>query len=96
MGDRGANTRAKTYLALVFSLEIAQNNHDVLVLDAIKDYFNELGAKAYLKHDFDLSSISEAKRLPTINRVIIKQRAVVISFMSLYPLLTRKALDYKD
>jgi hypothetical protein len=96
LADRGANTRTNTYVACHGTLSIAQNSHDILVLSAIKDYFNELGGKATLKPKYDITCIDEAKSVRGVNRFSLKQHNVIIKFLETYPLLTRKALDYQD
>lgn len=96
LADRGANTRTNTYIACHGTLSIAQNAHDIQVLAAIRDYFNALGGKATLKPKYDITSIEEATSVRSVSRFSIKQHNVVIQFINSYPLLTRKALDFKD
>jgi hypothetical protein len=43
LAHRGINTRKKSYIACYGELSIAQNSHDILVLRAIRDYFNDKG-----------------------------------------------------
>lgn len=94
--DRGANTRTNTYVACYGQLSIAQNSHDILVLDALKQFFDKLGGKSTLKPKYDITNIVEAKSVRSVGRFSLKQHDVVIEFIDRYPLLTRKALDYQD
>lgn len=74
------------------SLEIAQNNHDVLVLLAIKNFFNG----GYLKPKYDVFNFNECKISRSVNRFIFRDTDKIINFIDKYPLLTRKQLDYLD
>lgn len=84
--------RNKPYLSVNHTLEIAQNSHDVEVLNAIKNYFG-LG---YLKPKYNISSLDAAKKSRSVNRFIITNTEAVINFVDKYPMLTRKHLDYLD
>jgi hypothetical protein len=83
---------AKNYLHLDSSLEIAQANHDVLILLAIKNFFNG----GYLKPKYNVNLISECEKSRSVNRFILRDTKKIIKFLDLYPLLTRKYLDYVD
>lgn len=72
------------------SLEIGQNNHDILVLYAIKQFFNV----GYLKPKYDITDISECKKSLSVNRFILRDTEKIIKFIENYPLFTRKHLDY--
>lgn len=74
------------------SLEIAQANHDVLILLAIKQFFNG----GYLKPKYDITSISECLRSRSVNRFILRDTNKIIQFVDNLPMLTRKQLDYLD
>jgi hypothetical protein len=74
------------------SLEIAQANHDVLILLAIKQFFNG----GYLKPKYDITSISECSRSRSVNRFILRDTKKIIQFVDNLPMLTRKQLDYLD
>jgi hypothetical protein len=84
--------RNKPYLSVNLTLEIAQNSHDVEILNAIKSYF----AVGYLKPKYDISSLDAAKKSRSVNRLIITNTEAVIKFIDKYPMLTRKHLDYLD
>lgn len=72
------------------SLEIGQNSHDVLVLLAIKNFFNG----GYLKPKYDVFNINECKNSRSVNRFIFRDTDKIINFIDKYPLLTRKQLDF--
>jgi len=74
------------------SMEIAQANHDVLILLAIKQFFNA----GYIKPKYNMSSITECLNSRSVNRFIIRDTKVIIDFVNKYPMLTRKQLDFLD
>lgn len=74
------------------SLEIAQGNHDVLILLAIKHFFNG----GYIKPKYDFNSVIECENSRTVNRFILRDTIKIIEFVDSYPMLTRKYLDYID
>ena len=84
--------RGKPYLITSPTLEIAQSSHDVKLLAAIKLHLNT----GYLKPKYDISNKQEAKASRSVNRLIITDKSVVISFVDKYPMFTRKNLDYLD
>lgn len=96
LAPRGANTRTNPYIACYGEMSIAQNSHDILVLDAIKQFFNEIGAKATLKPKYNITSLSEAKSVRSVSRMKIRQEQYVIDLLDKHPLLTQKWLDYQD
>ena len=73
-------------------VELGQNNHDVLLLLAIKNFFNA----GYLKPKYDVNDISKCKTSRSVNRFILRDTSKIIEFMDNFPLLTRKQLDYLD
>jgi len=85
-------SRNSAYVSVNPTLEIAQNSHDVEVLNAIKEYFGV----GYLKPKYDIKDLNESKKSRRVNRLIINQEEVVINFFDKYPLLTSKNLDYSD
>lgn len=85
-------SRNSSYVSVNPTLEIAQNSHDVEVLNAIKEY---LGV-GYIKPKYDIKVLSESKKYRKVNRLIINQEDIVINFFDKYPLLTSKHLDYLD
>lgn len=74
------------------SLEIGQNNHDVLVLLAIKKFFGG----GYVKPKYNYSDIVECKNSRSLNRFVFRDTASIIQFLDNHPMLTRKQLDYLD
>jgi hypothetical protein len=74
------------------SLEIAQVNHDVLILIAIKQFFNG----GYIKPKYNVSSITDCQESRSVNRFILRDTKKIIEFVNKYPMLTRKHLDYLD
>lgn len=84
--------RGKPYIALTPTLEIAQSNHDVAILNAIIQFFGY----GYLKPKYDINNLEAAKASRIVNRLVINQHSVIIDFFDKYPLYTRKLLDYKD
>jgi len=85
-------SRNSAYISVNPTLEIAQNSHDVEVLNAIKEYFGV----GYLKPKYDIKDLNESKKSRRVNRLIINQEEIVINFFDKYPLLTSKNLDYSD
>jgi len=73
-------------------MEIAQANHDVLILIAIKQFFNG----GYIKPKYNVSSITECQESRSVNRFILRDTKKIIEFVNKYPMLTRKHLDYLD
>ena len=74
------------------SLEIAQGNHDVLILLAIKQFFND----GYIKPKYNYYSVSECENSRAVNRFILRNTVKIIEFVDRLPMLTRKNLDYID
>lgn len=91
-GIANAMSRGKPYIALTPTLEIAQSNHDVGILNAFVQFFG----CGYLKPKYDINDIDAAKSSRIVNRFVIHQHSVVTEFFDKYPLLTRKHLDYLD
>lgn len=77
---------------MIHTLEVAQSNHDVWILDALTKFFGY----GYLKPKYNINNIDEAKNSRIVNRFVINQYAVVTEFFDKYPLFTRKRLDYLD
>lgn len=84
--------RGKPYLALSHTLEIAQSNHDILLLNALVQFL----ACGYLKPKYNIYDINAAKSSRIVNRFITNNHKTVIELLDKYPLLTRKHLDYLD
>lgn len=84
--------RGKPYLALSHTLEIAQSNHDILLLNAFVKFFG----CGYLKPKYDINNIDCAKNSRIVNRFITNNQKAVTELLDKYPLMTRKYLDYLD
>jgi len=76
-----------------FSLQIKQNNHDVAILYAIKNFFGS----GYLKPKYDIKN-SEATEnaVRSATALWIRNSEIICQFIDLYPLYTIKRLDYLD
>jgi hypothetical protein len=85
-------SRCNTYIAVNPTLEIAQNSHDVFVLNAIIKY---LGI-GYLKPKYNIYSLKDCKNSRSVSRAVFNQFDHVVDFVDKYPMLTRKQLDYID
>jgi hypothetical protein len=89
--------QTKTTIQLQASLEIAQNSHDILVLNKIKKYFNCGRLKPKLIIPINLELI---KTKPTISRLIISNptdlKNKIIPFFNINNLMTTKLLDFLD
>uniref|UniRef100_UPI0030E51CC0 hypothetical protein n=1 Tax=Ophiocordyceps sobolifera TaxID=94213 RepID=UPI0030E51CC0 len=91
-GISNSVNRGKPYLALSHTLEIAQSNHDILLLNAFVQFFG----CGYLKPKYDINDINAAKNSRIVNRFITNNHLIVTGLLDKYPLLTRKHLDYLD
>lgn len=91
-GISNTTNRGKPYVALTATLEVAQSNHDVGVLNALKNFFEH----GYLKPKYDIHNLDAVKNSRIVNRFVINQHELVIQFLDKFPLLTRKYLDYLD
>lgn len=85
-------SRNSTYVAVNPTLEIAQNSHDVFLLNGIIKYYG-IG---YIKPKYDIFSLKESKNSRSVSRAIFNQFNTIIDFVDKYPMLTRKQLDYID
>lgn len=84
--------RDRYILSIIITLEIAQNTHDVKLLDAIKAYFG----KGYLKPKFDISKIEQVEKVRGVSRYVTHCSDQLIEFFVKYPLYTLKHKDYLD
>lgn len=84
--------RDKTRLAITNTLEIAQNTHDVKVLESIRLFFG----KGYLKPKYDITSLDECKKVRSVSRYIVYGESSIIKFFDKHSMFTRKHLDYLD
>lgn len=72
------------------TLEVGQNNHDVAILLALKNFFRG----GYIKPRYDYADIYECKNSRLVNRYIFRNTDSIIKFVDEYQMLTRKHLDY--
>ena len=76
-----------------FSLQIQQSNHDVAILNAIKDYFSS----GYLKPKYNIKNLESVLHSPrNITALWIRDFDLISKFFDKYPLHTMKKLDYSD
>jgi hypothetical protein len=73
--------RGKPYIALTPTLEIAQSNHDVAILNAIKEFFG----CGYLKPKYDINNLETVIASRIVNRLVINQHSVIIEFFDKNP-----------
>ena len=85
-------TRQTTYIQANPTIEIAQSNHDVAILEIIKRFLDS----GYIKPKFNTSSWLETQNSRSTSRFVTNQEDKVIEFVDKYPLLTTKHLDYLD
>jgi hypothetical protein len=75
------------------SLEVAQNSHDVSILLALKQFFEG----GYIKPKYNVNNLEECLNSRSVNRFIFRSPLdTLIKFLSVFPLKTRKRLDYED
>lgn len=76
-----------------FSLQIKQNNHDVAVLNAIKEFFDS----GYLKPKYNIRSLDDSENcIRNTTALWIRNTEIICKFFDKYPLYTIKKLDYLD
>jgi len=80
----------KSLLQITNTLEIAQNSHDVKVLESIKLFFD----KGYLKPKYNISSLKESKNARSVSRLVICDNKIITAFVDKHIMHTRKHLDY--
>ena len=88
--------QTNTTIQLQASLEIAQNTHDILILEEIKKFFGCGRLKPKISH-INLESVEKAIG---ISRLIISNptdlKTIIIPFFDINSLLTTKSLDFAD
>ena len=85
--------RNNALIQINFSLQVKQNNHDVAILYAIKDFFKS----GYLKPKYNIKNIEEILKLSrTTTTYWTRDYINVINFFNKYPLFTKKRLDLLD
>ena len=85
-------TLDKNKITIDSSLEVAQGNHDVFILLALKQFFNG----GYIKPKYDVNSIIECIKSRSVNRFILRDSNKIVDFVNKFPMLTRKQLDFLD
>lgn len=76
-----------------FSLQIKQSNHDVIILDLIRIFFE----RGYLKPKYDIKNITTViNSVRKTTALWIRDTDVICAFINNYPLYTIKRLDYLD
>jgi LAGLIDADG endonuclease len=76
-----------------FSLQIKQNNHDVAILNAIKNFFH----CGYLKPKYEIKNLYATENcLRNATTLWIRKSDIICNFFDKYPLYTVKRLDYLD
>jgi hypothetical protein len=85
-------SRGKVYQGCDSSLELGQNNHDVAILLSLKKFFNG----GYIKPKYNYNNLDDCKNSHSVNRYILRNNETIAHFLDLYPMLTRKQLDYLD
>lgn len=85
-------SRGTSYIHANPTMEIAQSNHDVAILDMIKRFLDS----GYIKPNFNTSSWLETLNSRSTSRFVTNEESKVIQFIDKYPLITTKYLDYLD
>lgn len=85
-------SRNSHYIAANPTLEIAQSNHDVVILEAILNFLDS----GYVKPKFDTTSMSDTLDSRSVSRYVTNNEGKVTAFLDDYPLKTLKQLDYID
>lgn len=85
-------SRNSKYIAANPTLEIAQSNHDIAILEAIKEFLES----GYVKPKYDTTSMSETFNSRSVSRYVTNDEGKVTAFLDNYPLKTIKQLDYED
>jgi hypothetical protein len=67
-------SKGNSYININPTLEIAQNTHDIKVLDSIKNF---LGV-GYLKPKYDITSLENCKKVRSVSRLVINEEESVI------------------
>lgn len=76
------NNRGKPLLRVAATFEIAQNSHEIKLLEAIKFFFGR--RSGYLKPKYNIESL-EDKRVRSVSRYVSNDNRVVIEFFDKYP-----------
>lgn len=96
MGKQKIKGKESSTWLLQASLEIAQNTHDVAVLEMIQRFFNCGIIKPKRQDD----SLEMAQSTRSVSRYVISNLSdvmeTVIPFFDKYPLLTNKSLDFVE
>uniref|UniRef100_UPI0023D865BD hypothetical protein n=1 Tax=Gonatophragmium mori TaxID=2966219 RepID=UPI0023D865BD len=84
--------KGKPYQVVNNTLEIAQNSHDVFLLEAIILYLGH----GYLKPKYDITKLSECRKSRSVTRVIVNNNDAIVNFIDNNPMFTTKRLDFLD
>ena len=90
------NNRGRPLLRVAATFEIAQNSHEIKLLEAPSAKFFFGRRSGYLKPKYNIESLEDAKRVRSVSRYVSNDNRVVIEFFDKYPLKTIKNLDFLD
>lgn len=85
-----APSRKTRHMVLQLFLELKQNSHDVLLLQAIIVF---LGVGT-IRPTYDIYSAKEAQASRAASVLTVRQTRAIIEFVDSHPMMTNKALDY--
>jgi hypothetical protein len=96
MGKQKLNGKVSSTWLLQASLEIAQNTHDVAVLELIQSFFG----CGIMKPKRNNNELKTAQSVRSVSRYVVSNLSdvmnVIIPFFDAHPLFTSKSLDYED
>jgi hypothetical protein len=96
MGKQKLNGKVSSTWLLQASLEIAQNTHDVAVLELIQSFFG----CGIIKPKRANNELKTAQSVRSVSRYVVSNLSdvmnVIIPFFDALPLFTSKSLDYGD
>lgn len=96
MGKQKLNGKVSSTWLLQPSLEIAQNTHDVAVLELIQSFFG----CGIMKPKRNNNELKTAQSVRSVSRYVVSNLSdvmnVIIPFFDAHPLFTSKSLDYED
>lgn len=96
MGKQKLNGKVSSTWLLQASLEIAQNTHDVAVLELIQSFFG----CGIIKPKRTNNELKTAQSVRSVSRYVVSNLSdvmnVIIPFFDAHPLFTSKSLDYED
>jgi hypothetical protein len=96
MGKPNIKGKESSTWYLQASLEIAQNTHDVAVLELIQSFFG----CGIIKPKRTNNELKTAQSVRSVSRYVVSNLSdvmnVIIPFFDAHPLFTSKSLDYED